>query len=73
MLMVVSRRHMTQDELWGSGDLMSKIAELAVQMGHDYAPDGFRILSNFGNDALQTQPHGHLHVIGGQFLGRYVG
>ena len=73
MLMVVPRRHMTQDELWGSGPLMSKLSELAVQMGHDYAPNGFRVLSNFGDDALQTQPHGHLHVIGGQFLGRYVG
>ena len=73
MLMVVPRRHMTQDELWCSGALMSRIADLAVQIGHDYAPNGFRILSNFGDDALQTQPHGHLHVIGGQFLGKYVG
>jgi len=73
MLMVVPRLHMTQDELWGSGPLMSKLADLAVQTGYDYAPNGFRILSNFGDDALQTQTHGHLHVIGGQFLGRYVG
>ena len=73
MLLVVPRRHMTQDELWGSGLLMSKLAALAVRMGHDFAPDGFRVLSNFGDDALQTQSHGHIHVIGGQFLGRYVG
>jgi histidine triad (HIT) family protein len=72
MLLVVPRRHITQDELWGSGSLMSKLADLAVQIGHRYAPNGFRVLSNFGDDALQTQSHGHLHVIGGAFLGRYV-
>jgi diadenosine tetraphosphate (Ap4A) HIT family hydrolase len=35
-------------------------------------PDGYRLLSNFGNDALQTQEHAHLHVIGGTKLGLYV-
>jgi diadenosine tetraphosphate (Ap4A) HIT family hydrolase len=52
---------------------MAKLSDLAVRIGHDYAPNGFRVLSNFGNDALQTQAHGHIHVIGGELLGRYVG
>ena len=37
-----------------------------------YSPNGFRILSNFGYDGLQSQSHGHLHVVGGTFLGHYV-
>ena len=72
MLLLVPRRHMSQRELWNSGPLMSRMASLAVRMGQEHSPDGFRILSNFGRDALQTQQHGHLHVLGGSRLGRYV-
>ena len=72
MLLLAPRRHMSQEELWRSGPLMSHIASLAVRMGREHSPNGFRLLSNFGPDALQTQPHGHLHVIGGTYLGLYV-
>ena len=72
MLLLVPRRHMTQSELWNDGTLFAKIGALAVSLGQDYCPKGFRILSNFGHDALQTQPHGHLHVVGGSPLGLYV-
>ena len=33
----------------------------------------FRLLTNFGYDAMQSQEHGHLHILGGTFLGHYVG
>jgi diadenosine tetraphosphate (Ap4A) HIT family hydrolase len=36
------------------------------------APNGFRILSNFGPDGLQSQSHAHIHVIGGMPLGEYA-
>lgn len=72
MLLLAPRRHMSQEELWRSGPLMSQISSLAVRMGREHSPDGFRVLSNFGDDALQTQTHGHLHVIGGTFLGLYL-
>ena len=72
MLLLVPREHMTQEELWSSGPLLSKLAALAVRLGQEHCPNGFRILSNFGLDALQTQFHGHLHVIGGARLGLYV-
>ena len=73
MLLLVPKRHLTQIELWSSGDLMSRMAALAVQLGETYCPGGFRVLSNFGTDGRQTQPHGHLHVIGGTRLGLYAG
>ncbi len=72
MLLVVPRQHMGQAELWGNGPLMAKVAALAVGLGQQYCPNGFRILSNFGHDALQTQPHAHVHVIGGTHLGLYA-
>ena len=72
MLLIVPREHLTQEELWRSGDLLARLGRLAVDLGTDRCPGGFRILSNFGPDAMQTQHHGHLHVIGGAHLGLYV-
>lgn len=34
--------------------------------------DGYRILSNHGTHALQEVPHYHLHIFGGQQLGRMI-
>ena len=71
MLLIIPKRHMTQDELWANA-LMSRVGSLAVEMGDKFCPGGFRILSNFWGDALQSQKHGHIHVLGGTFLGRYA-
>jgi len=40
--------------------------------GAKYCPSGFRLLSNFGSDAMQSQAHGHVHVVGGTYLGEYA-
>ena len=72
MLLIVPKEHMTQQELWGSGALLARLGRLAVELGAERCPGGFRVLSNFGPDARQTQHHGHLHVIGGAHLGLYV-
>jgi histidine triad (HIT) family protein len=72
MMLIVPRQHLTQSELWSSGSLMSRMGDMAVRLGDQHCPAGFRVLSNFGPDALQTQPHGHLHVIGGADLGLYI-
>ena len=62
---------MTQQEFWRSS-LFPRAAAVAVRLGTEDCPGGFRLLGNFGRDALQTQAHGHLHVIGGAPLGLYV-
>ncbi len=69
MLLVVPRRHISQQELWRD---LGHIGEVAHQMGEKNCPNGFRLLSNFGADALQTQQHGHIHVLGGTWLGEYA-
>ncbi len=71
MLLVMPRQHMSQLEMWSNG-IMSRIGDVAATLGCMYCPNGFRILSNFGYDGLQSQSHGHVHVIGGQFLGHYA-
>ena len=51
---------------------LERLGNVAVNMGAMYCPNGFRLLSNFGHDGLQSQSHGHLHVIGGTPLGEYA-
>jgi len=41
-------------------------------MGMAHCPKGFRLVSNLGSDAMQSQEHGHVHVLGGTFLGEYA-
>ncbi|MDA1278967.1 MAG: HIT family protein [Chloroflexi bacterium] len=68
MLLVVPTAHMTQMELWSS-TVLSDAAKLAVEMGDKYcADDGYRVISNFGRVAHQSQAHGHLHVVSGTSL-----
>ena len=71
MLLVMPKEHLSQIELWTSG-IMERMGTAAVNLGAMYSPNGFRILSNFGYDGLQSQNHGHLHVIGGTYLGHYA-
>ena len=71
MLLVAPKAHMTQAQFWES-PLFGRAAAVAVRIGSEDAPGGYRLLSNFGADALQTQPHGHLHIVGGAWLGLYM-
>ena len=71
MLLVIPKKHVSQEDMWRDG-IMAKVAEVGVKMGETHCPGGFRLLSNFGSDGMQSQPHGHLHVLGGAYLGRYL-
>lgn len=69
MLLAVPKRHLTQADLWHD---IGRVGEIAVEMGQAHCPRGFRLLSNFGYEAMQSQEHGHVHVIGGTYLGEYA-
>jgi len=71
MLLIIPKIHISQEEMW-SDELMSSVGKVAISVGKLICPDGFRLLSNLGNDAMQSQDHAHLHVVGGAYLGPYV-
>lgn len=73
MLLLIPKAHMTQGELWRGGELLAHMGAVAAELGARHCPGGYRILSNFGRDGMQSQAHGHLHIIGGEPLGLYVG
>ena len=65
MLLIVPTQHMTQKTFWSS-HLLVDAATLAVEMGDKHcAGDGFRVISNFGRVAHQSQGHAHMHVVSG--------
>ena len=60
MLLAMTKKHTTQDELWAG--YMGKIAPIAAEIGRELCPNGFRLLSNFGYDAgpepgTRARPH----------------
>ena len=71
MLLIMPKKHMTQQELWSS-PTMERIGVAAVEAGRERCPNGYRLLSNFGHDGMQSQRHGHLHLLGGMYLGPYA-
>ena len=71
MLRGMTKEHTTQSELWE--DHIGKVGQVAHRIGAELCPGGYRLLSNFGYNAMQSQDHGHLHILGGTFLGHYVG
>lgn len=71
MLLAIPKVHMTQDQLWSSM-IVSKVASVAARIGRQECPKGYRLLSNFGHDAMQSVEHGHIHILGGIHLGPYA-
>jgi histidine triad (HIT) family protein len=69
MLLAAPKKHMTQSELWSA---MGPVGEAAQKVGQEQCPGGFRLISNFGYDGMQSQDHAHVHILGGMFLGEYA-
>ena len=50
--------------------LFRAVGEVARKLG--LADSGYRILANAGPDSRQEVPHLHIHIFGGQDLGRMI-
>ncbi|MEK7477434.1 MAG: histidine triad nucleotide-binding protein [Candidatus Coatesbacteria bacterium] len=69
-VLVIPRRHVASLKDVGEGEaaLMMKLIgvfnKLAKELG--VAESGYRLVSNIGDDAQQSVPHLHLHLLGGR-------
>ena len=72
MLLLVPKAHISQAEMWLDGELIARLGKLAMEFGEKFCPEGFRLVTNLGRDAEQSQPHSHVHLIGGRHLGMYL-
>ena len=50
--------------------LMRAVAQVARDLG--LPETGYRMLANHGGDAHQEVPHFHIHLFGGEDLGRMI-
>ncbi len=72
-VLVVPRRHIDSAAALTSGDggvlaaLFSAARQVAGTEGIDQS--GYRLVFNVGEDALNSVPHLHLHVLGGRRFG----
>ena len=71
MFLIVPKKHVSQEEFWQS-EKFPRAANLAVDIAKKDSPEGYRLLSNFGAHGMQSQSHGHLHILGGENLGLYL-
>ncbi len=71
MLLAVPKSHTLQEDLWSS-ELIGKVGKVACDVGDEMCPNGYRLISNVGRDAMQSQSHGHVHILGGTHLGPYA-
>ena len=71
MLLAIPKEHYSQTRLW-QDPMFAKVSRIAAEVGAEQCPGGFRLLSNFGSDAMQSQDHGHIHILGGVQMGPYV-
>jgi histidine triad (HIT) family protein len=72
-VLVVPRRHITDARAVtaADGDLLAAMVAMARQVAEQeqIAERGYRLVFNVGDDALNSVPHLHLHVLGGRRMG----
>ncbi|MCH5162607.1 MAG: histidine triad nucleotide-binding protein [Clostridiales bacterium] len=56
---------MTPEDAENLGKCIAKVGELAPSLGLE---NGYRLIVNQGEDGVQTVPHVHLHLLGGENL-----
>lgn len=65
---LASAAEITEENAAAVAHIYAVIAKLAKQMGF---ADGFRVVTNCGEDAGQTVHHLHFHVLAGKKLGSF--
>jgi histidine triad (HIT) family protein len=72
-VLVIPRAHITNAAHIGpeDGEVLAEmmVAARSVAEGHGIADTGYRLVFNVGDHALNSVPHLHLHVLGGQQMG----
>ena len=72
-VLVIPIEHITNaaDLSQGHGDLLSDLFDTANRVAEQegVAESGYRLVFNVGEDALNSVPHLHLHVVGGRKMG----
>ncbi len=58
----------TLDATTTDDQTLGHLMQVAARLGSERCPNGFRIVTNIGEDGGQSVAHLHLHVLGGRKL-----
>ena len=71
--LVMPKRHLSLAQAEESDKaLLGELIFAARQIGNEDLPDGYRLIINNGRDANQDIEHLHIHLVGGENLGRLL-
>ncbi|MBQ6430981.1 MAG: histidine triad nucleotide-binding protein [Oscillospiraceae bacterium] len=65
---IAAANEITEENAALVGHIFAVIAKLTAELGFS---DGFRVVTNCGENAGQTVKHLHFHVLGGKTLGSF--
>lgn len=72
-VLIIPKRHIASaaEVVSTDGPLLSELFDAAQQVAaqEGIAAGGYRLVFNVGDDAMNSVPHLHLHVLGGRRLG----
>lgn len=58
----------TLDATTTDAQTLGHLMQIAARLGNERCSNGFRLVSNIGEDGGQSVPHLHIHVLGGRAL-----
>lgn len=58
----------TLDATTSDVETLGHLMQIAARLGSERCPNGFRVVTNIGEEGGQSVPHLHLHVLGGRAL-----
>ena len=66
---LVIPREAFKDATTADESTLGHVLAVAANLGKERCPNGFRLVTNIGEDSGQSVPHLHIHVLGGRVLG----
>ena len=66
---LVIPREPVQDATQSDASTLGHLFSVAAKLGKEHCPNGFRLVTNIGEDGGQSVSHLHVHVLGGRAPG----
>ena len=65
---LVIPREPFEDATTADASTLGHVLEVAAKIGKERCPNGFRLVTNIGDEGGQSVPHLHIHVLGGRAM-----
>lgn len=76
-LLVIAKNHVTNiaQAMRECPDMVAGMMKTAVDLAHELGleEDGYRLVTNLGENGCQSVRHLHIHILGGEKLSEFVG